>query len=896
MFRLPVLLLAFLVPFLLALLPQTVLAVGAPTLSSPGNSASLPQTTEVTLRWNSVSGATQYKVELWGGPYSTMTPCNWQSGTSCRIGQMWPGTMYWKVKARDSRGQESGWSDTWSFTIQDVSSSPPSSSPPSSSSPASPVLASGVSLSATQVNPGDRIEGSITVRNNGGQDWRPQRLGIGVKGPTYLDFGWRENLTIRPGDSYTFQGAVPNAPDVPGTYTAYASWQDGSGNWHSLGGDASFRVVPRPPPGPEVTFSADAYTIQQGQCTYIRWTTSNATSVDIDGTVVSTSGSMQVCPTVTKHYSLNAVGSGGQVSRSLGIVVTTVGPPPPPPLPCTTTWAVGNRVCLGRGTRIYHGPTSNLDSNYHTTVPEDNWPVIVIGGPRNQYGWEWWDTSRREIDGGGTGWLPVRRIDDPRPEVIPPDGTFVQGSGPTVFLVQGQRKRPIPDYATFTCLGGSPDKIQRKSDSELARIPDGSTAQCTLGPAGVTLYEHAGYGGASINLTSDVSLFPSQWNDKASSIRVSSGWWAIVYEHANYQGRCQVVTSDIPNLVYAQIGNDAISSLKVGTGSPPSGACPSTTTRETPHGGVTLYEHANYTGASKTFTADAPDLRGHSLRGNLTWNDQASSIRVSSGAWVIVYEHINYGGRCQVLTGNVTSLLDAPIGNDTISSLKVGTGSPPAACPVGSAPGEQTEVDPEDEEVALPPLDDGLVSKILDWIKTASDAIIAVPDLYPGYYDDALKYGLAGIAKAGSRINLIGKVSTYGFDIYKVSDPVIKGLTRVERALANAKVASFAKGAAFHLKRIAHYGLDNIAGIEVSGAKGAYRFDIVLKDGTLVEVKSWSNETLRYKLNSGKLAQQLEGYLSQGKPVRLEFEGRMDPSLLGQIKERFPQIQVADGL
>ncbi|MCL4490177.1 MAG: hypothetical protein M1570_18910 [Chloroflexi bacterium] len=97
---------------------QQTQAPSAPGLSSPGNGSSMAQSTDVTLVWNTSSGASQYKVELWGGPYSLMTPCDWQSGTSCHIGQMWPGTMSWHAKARNSGGQESGWSDTWSFTIQ----------------------------------------------------------------------------------------------------------------------------------------------------------------------------------------------------------------------------------------------------------------------------------------------------------------------------------------------------------------------------------------------------------------------------------------------------------------------------------------------------------------------------------------------------------------------------------------------------------------------------------------------------------------------------------------------------------------------------------------------------------------------------------------------------------
>jgi hypothetical protein len=100
-----------------------------PILSSPANNSSWPQSTIIELKWNSVAGATGYKVELWGGPYTTMVPCNWISGTSCWIGTMWPGTMYWHVKARDASG-EGDWSDTWSFVIQNGGNPPPTGTPP----------------------------------------------------------------------------------------------------------------------------------------------------------------------------------------------------------------------------------------------------------------------------------------------------------------------------------------------------------------------------------------------------------------------------------------------------------------------------------------------------------------------------------------------------------------------------------------------------------------------------------------------------------------------------------------------------------------------------------------------------------------------------------------------
>jgi len=90
---------------------------GKPSLSNPGNGESMAQSTDVTLNWNTAADAAQYKVELWGGQYGLVSPCDWQSGTSCHIGQMLPGTMSWHVKARNSAG-ESDWSDTRTFSIE----------------------------------------------------------------------------------------------------------------------------------------------------------------------------------------------------------------------------------------------------------------------------------------------------------------------------------------------------------------------------------------------------------------------------------------------------------------------------------------------------------------------------------------------------------------------------------------------------------------------------------------------------------------------------------------------------------------------------------------------------------------------------------------------------------
>jgi RHS repeat-associated protein len=73
------------------------------------------------------------------------------------------------------------------------------------------------------------------------------------------------------------------------------------------------------------------------------------------------------------------------------------------------TWAVGEIVGLCAGTEIRHGPQLAV----HTIVPEDNWAVKIIDGPRTVDGQTWWDTSRRAAGdpSGGTGWVSQQQAE-----------------------------------------------------------------------------------------------------------------------------------------------------------------------------------------------------------------------------------------------------------------------------------------------------------------------------------------------------------------------------------------------------------------------------------------------------------------------------------------------------
>jgi murein DD-endopeptidase MepM/ murein hydrolase activator NlpD len=104
-----------------------VSSCNAPSLDAPGSGSSLGSTQDVSLSW--ATNCSQTYAELSGSPYGTLSFGGWQTATSVHIGQMWPGSYTWHVKGKSASGQETGWSATRSFTIQNAAG-PIVTSPP----------------------------------------------------------------------------------------------------------------------------------------------------------------------------------------------------------------------------------------------------------------------------------------------------------------------------------------------------------------------------------------------------------------------------------------------------------------------------------------------------------------------------------------------------------------------------------------------------------------------------------------------------------------------------------------------------------------------------------------------------------------------------------------------
>jgi peptidoglycan-associated lipoprotein len=92
---------------------------------------------------------------------------------------------------------------------------------------------------------------------------------------------------------------------------------------------------PLPPAAPQIgMFTVEPSRIDPGQSATLRWSTSNATDINISGIgSVNAQGTRNVSPGQTTTYTLTAKGPGGEASRSVTLDVVPPAPPsrPAPP-------------------------------------------------------------------------------------------------------------------------------------------------------------------------------------------------------------------------------------------------------------------------------------------------------------------------------------------------------------------------------------------------------------------------------------------------------------------------------------------------------------------------------------------------------------------------------------
>jgi Beta/Gamma crystallin len=173
----------------------------------------------------------------------------------------------------------------------------------------------------------------------------------------------------------------------------------------------------------------------------------------------------------------------------------------------------------------------------------------------------------------------------------------------------------------------------------------------SLTKAQVTIFQHCDYSGSSQSLTTgkyNLGQFGIS-NDNISSIMTSEGWYITLYEHDNFNGTSITFKNGMSSRCLVEQGfNDKTSSLIVGQL-------------------VTLYKDCYFQGISR-----AIPIGYWNVQDIERWigNDELSSIRIPPGIKVTVYEHADFTGDSRTFYGSSSCL--APMGwNDRVSSIKI---------------------------------------------------------------------------------------------------------------------------------------------------------------------------------------------------------------------------------
>jgi hypothetical protein len=158
---------------------------------------------------------------------------------------------------------------------------------------------------------------------------------------------------------------------------------------------------------------------------------------------------------------------------------------------------------------------------------------------------------------------------------------------------------------------------------------------------GITLFTDQNFRGKSANYRYDVpNLDPLGLNDDVSSLTVGQREVWEVCEHANYQGRCVLISGDQPNLRSNGL-DDRISSFRRLRGR----GRPDRPPQYDPY--MVLFDRTSYRGNPTNYNTSTPDLFDN--------NRRARSVTIGRGKWELC-EGRNFSGRCITLDRSVSDL------------------------------------------------------------------------------------------------------------------------------------------------------------------------------------------------------------------------------------------------
>jgi hypothetical protein len=142
-----------------------------------------------------------------------------------------------------------------------------------------------------------------------------------------------------PGGELRLPGFAPGTYRLRVALPGYKTWEN---SMPVAAGETvtAFVTLEKQNLAPTVTLEAERSSITSGQSVYLRWTSVNATDVDIEPGVgkVALAGATSVSPRESTSYTLTAIGPGGIKTATTYVSVSA----PPPPTPRVVPQVVGN--------------------------------------------------------------------------------------------------------------------------------------------------------------------------------------------------------------------------------------------------------------------------------------------------------------------------------------------------------------------------------------------------------------------------------------------------------------------------------------------------------------------------------------------------------------------------
>jgi hypothetical protein len=195
------------------------------------------------------------------------------------------------------------------------------------------------------------------------------------------------------------------------------------------------------------------------------------------------------------------------------------------------------------------------------------------------------------------------------------------------------------------------------------RVEMRPTTGCKVRGNEIAVFEHEGFQGQCIihnvgNFSNALEIgLPDNF---ISSVKVGNLLRLVLYRNVSFTGITDIYNADDAALYYDTIGNDTVSSMRV-EWKPKAGGCKPKPTE------VAFFVDSSYKGQCIIKQIGSyPSAYEIGLP-----EDAISSLKVGNKVKVVLYTWADFGGDTATYQRNVPILGNEPIGNDTISSLKI---------------------------------------------------------------------------------------------------------------------------------------------------------------------------------------------------------------------------------